>query len=154
MKLISFLFVSLSGCLFVSTIAADPATTDTITITLQLNQEQLDALTAFTREWNGPNGTSTVQDRIIADAISMHESTVSRVTSNKYIATPRGIFELKYFFSRSMPTQSGGTCSATAIRGLIKDMIEAEDGAHPLSDAEIALRVDRRHVGVDTNSHL
>ncbi len=76
--------------------------------------------------------------REIADEVGLHESTVSRVTNNKYMATPLGVFELKYFFSRAMATASGGACSATAIRGLIKDMIEAERPTTPLSDAEIA----------------
>ena len=76
--------------------------------------------------------------REIADQVGLHESTVSRVTNNKYMATPLGVFELKYFFSRAMATASGGACSATAIRGLIKDMIEAEKPTDPLSDAEIA----------------
>ena len=76
--------------------------------------------------------------REIADEVGLHESTVSRVTNNKYVATPLGVFELKYFFSRAMTTKSGGACSATAIRGLIKDMIDAESAHHPLSDAEIA----------------
>ena len=76
--------------------------------------------------------------REIADEVGLHESTVSRVTNNKYMATPLGVFELKYFFSRAMTTASGGACSATAIRGLIKDMIEAERSSAPLSDAEIA----------------
>jgi RNA polymerase sigma-54 factor len=76
--------------------------------------------------------------REIADEVGLHESTVSRVTNNKFMATPLGVFELKYFFSRAMATANGGACSATAIRGLIKDMIEAEDATTPLSDAEIA----------------
>ena len=91
--------------------------------------------------------------REIADQVGLHESTVSRVTNNKYMATPLGVFELKYFFSRAMATASGGACSATAIRGLIKDMIEAEKPTEPLSDAEIArqlatqgLQVARRTV--------
>jgi len=73
----------------------------------------------------------------IADEVGVHESTVSRVTNNKYIATPVGVFELKYFFSRAMVSANGSECSGTAIRGLIKDIIEAEDPDHPLSDAEI-----------------
>ena len=64
--------------------------------------------------------------REIAEELGLHESTVSRVTNNKYMATPVGVFELKYFFSREMATASGGACSATAIRGVIKGMIEAE----------------------------
>jgi RNA polymerase sigma-54 factor len=91
--------------------------------------------------------------REIADELGLHESTVSRVTNNKYMATPIGVFELKYFFSRAMTTASGGACSGTAIRGLIKDIIEAESPTAPLSDAEIArqlatqgLQVARRTV--------
>ena len=75
--------------------------------------------------------------REIADEVGIHESTVSRVTNNKYMATPIGVFELKYFFSRAMMTANGSACSGTAIRGLIKDIIEAENPDHPLSDAEI-----------------
>lgn len=82
--------------------------------------------------------------REIADEVGVHESTVSRVTNNKFMATPLGVFELKYFFSRAMATASGGKCSATAIRGLIKDMIAAERAAAPLSDAEIARQLARQ----------
>jgi RNA polymerase sigma-54 factor len=82
--------------------------------------------------------------REIADEVGVHESTVSRVTNNKYMSTPLGVFELKYFFSRAMLTASGGKCSATAIRGLIKDMIAAERPQAPLSDAEIARQLARQ----------
>jgi len=82
--------------------------------------------------------------REIADEVGVHESTVSRVTNNKFMATPLGVFELKYFFSRAMATASGGKCSATAIRGLIKDMIAAEKPEAPLSDAEIARQLARQ----------
>jgi RNA polymerase sigma-54 factor len=73
----------------------------------------------------------------IAEEVGVHESTVSRVTNNKYIATPVGVLELKYFFSRAMISANGSACSGTAIRGLIKDIIEAEPQDAPLSDAEI-----------------
>jgi RNA polymerase sigma-54 factor len=72
-----------------------------------------------------------------AEEVGIHESTVSRVTNNKYMATPIGVFELKYFFSRAMVSANGSACSGTAIRGLIKDIIEAEKPDAPLSDAEI-----------------
>jgi len=75
--------------------------------------------------------------REIADEIGVHESTVSRVTNNKYMATPLGVFELKYFFSRPMLSASGKACSATAIRELISDIIAAESPAQPLSDGKI-----------------
>ncbi len=80
----------------------------------------------------------------IAEEVGLHESTVSRVTNNQYIATPLGVFELKYFFSRTMTTAAGGACSATAIRGLMKDMIEREVPTSPLSDAEIARQLARQ----------
>jgi RNA polymerase sigma-54 factor len=73
----------------------------------------------------------------IAEEVGIHESTVSRVTNNKYMATPIGVFELKYFFSRAMVSANGSDVSGTAIRGLIKDIIEAERPDAPLSDAEI-----------------
>jgi RNA polymerase sigma-54 factor len=75
--------------------------------------------------------------REIADEVGIHESTVSRVTNNKYMATPSGVYELKYFFSRAMLSSNGSACSGTAIRGLIKDIIDAESPEAPLSDAQI-----------------
>ena len=75
--------------------------------------------------------------REIAEEVGVHESTVSRVTNNKYMATPIGVFELKYFFSRSMVSSNGSACSGTAIRSLIKDIIDTEKSETPLSDAEI-----------------
>jgi RNA polymerase sigma-54 factor len=74
----------------------------------------------------------------IAHECGMHESTVSRVTNNKYMATPLGVFELKYFFSRAMTSTSGNAYSGTAIRGLIKELIGEERPHAPLSDAQIA----------------
>ncbi len=76
--------------------------------------------------------------REIADILGLHELTVSRVTSQKYMATPRGIFELKYFFGSHVSTDSGGACSATAIRALIKQLVGAEDGKKPLSDSQLS----------------
>lgn len=73
----------------------------------------------------------------IADAVEMHESTISRVTTQKYMHTPRGIFELKYFFSSHVSTDAGGECSSTAIRALIKKLIAAENPKKPLSDSKI-----------------
>jgi RNA polymerase sigma-54 factor len=76
--------------------------------------------------------------REIADILGLHESTVSRVTTQKYMATPRGIFELKYFFGSHVSTETGGACSATAIRALIKQLISAEDPKKPLSDSQLS----------------
>ena len=75
--------------------------------------------------------------REIADELELHESTISRVTTNKYMLTPRGIFELKYFFGSSVSTDSGGTCSATAIRALIKQLVDQENPKKPYSDNQI-----------------
>ncbi|MGC4395884.1 RNA polymerase factor sigma-54 [Hydrogenophaga sp. T2] len=85
----------------------------------------------------GPMAMRPLVLREIAEEVGVHESTVSRVTNNKHMATPLGVFELKHFFSRPMVSASGGECSATAIRGLISDIIAGEDSSRPLSDAEI-----------------
>jgi RNA polymerase sigma-54 factor len=74
----------------------------------------------------------------IAEEIGMHESTISRVTTQKYMHTPRGIYELKYFFSSHVSMVDGGACSATALRALIRKMIDAEDSTKPLSDHQLA----------------
>lgn len=74
----------------------------------------------------------------VAEMVGMHESTISRVTTQKYMHTPRGIFELKYFFSSHVSTESGGECSSTAIRAFIKKLVAAENPAKPLSDSKMA----------------
>jgi RNA polymerase sigma-54 factor len=91
--------------------------------------------------------------KLIAGELGLHESTVCRVTNNKYMATPRGLFEFKHFFSRRLATESGGAASATAVRAVMKELIAAEDPRAPLSDAELArllaqqgLRVARRTI--------
>lgn len=91
--------------------------------------------------------------RSIAETIEMHESTVSRVTTRKYMHTPRGIFEFKYFFSSHVATETGGECSATAIRAIIKKLVAAENPTKPLSDnkmanvlAEQGIKVARRTI--------
>jgi RNA polymerase sigma-54 factor len=76
--------------------------------------------------------------REIADQLELHESTISRVTTQKYMATPRGVFELKYFFGSHVATDTGGAASSTAIRALIRQLVEAEDRRKPLSDSKIA----------------
>ncbi|TEA77113.1 RNA polymerase factor sigma-54 [Allopusillimonas ginsengisoli] len=74
----------------------------------------------------------------IAEELDMHESTVSRATSSKYLATPRGIYEFKHFFTRELATKSGGSCSAGAVRALIQEMIDDENPKEPLSDVTLA----------------
>ncbi len=76
--------------------------------------------------------------REIAETLGLHESTISRVTTQKYMATPRGTYELKYFFGSHVATETGGACSATAIRALIKQLVAAEDTKSPLSDSRIS----------------
>uniref|UniRef100_UPI003F6A223D RNA polymerase factor sigma-54 n=1 Tax=Porticoccus sp. TaxID=2024853 RepID=UPI003F6A223D len=89
----------------------------------------------------------------IADRLELHESTISRVTTQKYIDTPQGVFELKYFFSSHVSTDSGGECSSTAIRAMLKKMVSAENPGKPLSDnkltallGEMGIQVARRTV--------
>jgi RNA polymerase sigma-54 factor len=76
--------------------------------------------------------------RDIADRLGIHESTVSRATANKYMLTPRGLYELKYFFSSHVTTVQGGTCSATAIQAMIKRLVTQEPPDQPLSDSTLA----------------
>ncbi len=76
--------------------------------------------------------------RDVADELGLHESTISRATGNKYMSTPRGIFEFKHFFPRELSTESGGTCSAAAVRALLKEMIAKENSRDPLSDVSLA----------------
>jgi RNA polymerase sigma-54 factor len=76
--------------------------------------------------------------REIAETVNLHESTISRVTTQKYLASPRGIFELKYFFGSHVATDTGGAASSTAIRALIKQLVGAENGKKPLSDSRLA----------------
>jgi len=91
--------------------------------------------------------------KLIAGELGLHESTVCRVTNSKYMATPRGLFEFKHFFSRRLATENGGAASATAVRAVMKELIAAEDPRAPLSDAELArllaqqgLKVARRTI--------
>lgn len=86
----------------------------------------------------GPEAMRPMVLNDIAEAVDMHESTISRVTTQKYMHTPRGIFELKYFFSSHVSTENGGECSSTAIRALIKKLVAAEVPSKPLSDSKMA----------------
>ena len=84
----------------------------------------------------------------VAFAVDMHESTISRVTTQKFMHTPRGIYELKFFFSSHVPTESGGECSSTAIRALIKKLISAESTTKPLSDNKITQLLEEQGIKV------
>jgi RNA polymerase sigma-54 factor len=84
----------------------------------------------------------------IAEAVEMHESTISRVTTQKYMHTPRGIFELKYFFSSHVSTSGGGECSSTAIRAIIKKLIAQENARKPLSDSKITQLLEEKGINV------
>ncbi|WP_163835216.1 RNA polymerase factor sigma-54 [Spartinivicinus ruber] len=84
----------------------------------------------------------------IAEAVGMHESTISRVTTQKFMHTPRGIFELKYFFSSHVSTSSGGECSSTAIRAIIKKLVAVENPKKPLSDSKIASLLEEQGIKV------
>lgn len=84
----------------------------------------------------------------IAEAVGMHESTISRVTTQKYMHTPRGIFELKYFFSSHVSTKGGGECSSTAIRAIIKKLIASENVRKPLSDSKITNLLEEKGINV------
>lgn len=87
---------------------------------------------------HGEIGMRPLVLREIADALELHESTVSRSTTQKFMLTPRGIYEFKHFFGSGLSTESGGTCSSTAIRGLIKQLVGAEDTRKPLTDSRMS----------------
>ncbi len=86
--------------------------------------------------------------REIADELGLHESTISRVTTAKYMATPFGTFELKYFFGSSLNTDAGGNASSTAVRALIKQFVAAEDANKPLSDSQISQMLEEQGIQV------
>ncbi|MGZ5892908.1 MAG: RNA polymerase factor sigma-54 [Caldimonas sp.] len=86
--------------------------------------------------------------REIADELGLHESTISRVTTAKYMSTPFGTFELKYFFGSSLTTEAGGNASSTAVRALIRQIVDAEDPAKPLSDSQISQMLDEQGIHV------
>ncbi|GAB3259269.1 RNA polymerase factor sigma-54 [Chitinimonas naiadis] len=86
--------------------------------------------------------------RDIAEELDLHESTISRVTTQKYMLTPRGIYEFKYFFGSHVDTDSGGECSAIAIKALIKQLIQSEDPKKPLSDSTIAEVLGKQGINV------
>lgn len=97
---------------------------------------------------HGPVAMRPMVLRDIAESLEMHESTVSRVTSQKYMLTPRGVFELKYFFSSHVGSTEGGEVSATAIRAMIRQLIDAEPAGKPFSDSKIASLLGDRGVAI------
>ncbi len=97
---------------------------------------------------HGPEAMKPLVLHDIADEVGMHESTISRVTSNKYMMTPRGIFELKFFFSSHVSTSDGGACSATAIRSLIRKIVDQEPCDKPVSDSQIANLLEKQGIQV------
>jgi RNA polymerase sigma-54 factor len=96
----------------------------------------------------GDEGMKPLVLHDIAEAVEMHESTISRVTTQKFMHTPRGIFELKYFFSSHVSTDSGGECSSTAIRAMIRKLIAEESLKKPLSDNKIATILGEKGIQV------
>lgn len=84
----------------------------------------------------------------VAQKVGLHESTISRATAQKYMLTPRGLFELRYFFSSHVETDNGGECSSTAIRAMIKKLVAGEDPRKPLSDQRLAALLDEQGVPV------
>ena len=96
----------------------------------------------------GPEAMKPMVLHDVAEIVDMHESTISRVTTQKYMHTPQGIFELKYFFSSHVATESGGECSSTAIRAIIKKLIAAENPRKPLSDSKITNLLDEQGIKV------
>jgi RNA polymerase sigma-54 factor len=96
----------------------------------------------------GPEAMHPLVLREVAEEVGMHESTISRVTTRKYLHTPRGTFELKYFFSSGVSTEDGGSASATAIQAMLRKLIDAEDPRKPLSDQAIAEDLQSRGIQV------
>lgn len=97
---------------------------------------------------HGPEAMRPMILADIAEKLELHESTISRVTTQKYLDTPQGVFELKYFFSSHVSTSAGGECSSTAIRAMLKKMIAEENPAKPLSDNRIADLFDEKGIQV------
>ncbi|HEU4855707.1 MAG TPA: RNA polymerase factor sigma-54 [Rhodanobacteraceae bacterium] len=96
----------------------------------------------------GPEAMRPLVMRELAEELGMHESTISRVTTRKYLHTPRGTFEFKHFFSSSVATEDGGSASATAIQAMIKKLVYEEDPIKPLSDQTLTAELNRRGIQV------
>ncbi|MGR9105780.1 MAG: RNA polymerase factor sigma-54 [Gammaproteobacteria bacterium] len=97
---------------------------------------------------HGPIAMKPMVLRDVAEEVEMHESTISRVTTQKYMHTPKGIYEFKYFFSSHVSTNTGGECSSTAIRAFIEELINSEPSAKPLSDHKISLLLKEKGINV------
>jgi RNA polymerase sigma-54 factor len=113
---------------------------------LRVAREIVERQTGFFE--HGPMAMRPMILRDIAEALSMHESTVSRVTSQKYMLTPQGVFELKYFFSSHVGSTEGGEVSATAIRAMIRQLVESEPAGKPYSDNKLAGLLEARGVAI------
>lgn len=96
----------------------------------------------------GPEAMKPMVLHDVAEIVGMHESTISRVTTQKFMHTPQGIFELKYFFSSHVATESGGECSSTAIRAIIKKLVAAENTRKPLSDSKMTGLLEEQGIKV------
>ncbi|HET6430705.1 RNA polymerase factor sigma-54 [Dyella sp.] len=96
----------------------------------------------------GPEAMHPLVLREVAEEVGMHESTISRVTTRKYIHTPRGTFELKHFFSSGVSTEDGGSASSTAIQAMLRKLVDAEDPRKPLSDQALAEELHRKGIQV------
>ena len=84
----------------------------------------------------------------IAEVVGVHETTVSRAIANKFLKTPHGVFEFKYFFTPGYQAQSGGSVSNTSVKEMIADLITTEDKAHPLSDQEIVAKLQTKGINI------
>ena len=97
------------------------------------------------------HGPIAMKPMVLSDnaiKLDLHESTISRVTTNKYLATPRGIFELKYFFSSHVSTVGGGECSSTAVCAILKVLISTEKTSKPLSDNKLMVLLEEQGIHV------
>lgn len=113
---------------------------------LRVAQEIVDRQRGFLEY--GPEAMRPLVLRDIAGRLGIHESTVSRATAHKYLHTPRGLFELKYFFSSAVSTAQGGSCSATAIQAMIRRLIADESSAKPLSDSQLTKNLQEQGINV------
>ena len=96
----------------------------------------------------GPSYLKPLTLREIADRLGIHESTVSRVTQNRYVQTPRGVFKLKYFFDSGVRTEGGGMASSESVKQMIKEMTDKEDPSKPLSDEDIRSRLGQEGIKI------